>query len=74
VSVCFTLLSVLVFHWREYTLWFVVGLDLIYSLSFMILLAKGKAEINEEKKVKQQECEKKRKKDVVALEEESKFL
>jgi hypothetical protein len=40
----------------------------------MILLAKGKAEINEEKKQMQAECEKRRNKDIKALEEESKLI
>ncbi|CDW87073.1 UNKNOWN [Stylonychia lemnae] len=72
VTLCFTLLSVLVFRWREHSIWFVVGLDVIYSLLFMVLIAKGKAEINEEKKGAQAKCEKQKSKDLKDLEEETK--
>jgi len=43
ITLMLTLLGVLVFRWKENTIWFVIGVDFIFAMAFTLLISESKS-------------------------------
>lgn len=72
MSLCLSLIGVLVFNWAEHTIWFVVGVDFLYAMAFITFLSHGKSELNKKKDILAKKCQIQKEDDAAALAEEDK--
>jgi hypothetical protein len=62
----------MVFRWQEHTIWFVVGVDLLYALAFITFLQNGQSELEKKKDALTDKCQRQKEADAAALAEEEK--
>ena len=72
ISVALSILGVMVFRWEEHTIWFVVGVDLLYALAFITFLQHGQNELERKKEALTEKCQCQKEEDAAALAEEEK--
>lgn len=72
ISLCLSLLGLLVFRWDEMTIWFVVGVDVLYALTFIGFLQYGQNELERKKEELTAKCQRQKEADAAALADEEK--